>query len=121
MLLFENTHQDAQQLLAHAQFTTRHFAFESAHKHTKNKQQECKTEAMVTLSSTTSSSEPSKAKATYRRLPLDDPAAKRLTTSFVEVSSVALGARVVKASDEFFAEKENLIKVEVSHPDFPFD
>lgn len=52
--------------------------------------------------------------STYRQLPLDSPSAHRLTTSYVELSSAALGARVIRASDEFFAEKENLIKVEVS-------
>jgi hypothetical protein len=36
--------------------------------------------------------------------------------SFLEVSSVALGGKIVSFSDEFFADASNLLKVHVSSP-----
>lgn len=49
---------------------------------------------------------------TYTQIPLDKFQEEFKDTS-TEVSSVALGGRIVGFSDEFFAEAENLIKVEV--------
>jgi hypothetical protein len=47
---------------------------------------------------------------TYTQIPLDKFQEEFKDTS-TEVSSVALGGRIVGFSDEFFAEAENLIKV----------
>ena len=38
----------------------------------------------------------------------------RSSTLISEISSVALGGKIIAVSDEFFAEAENLLKVEVS-------
>lgn len=51
---------------------------------------------------------------TYTSIPLDQFQQEFKDTS-TEVSSVALGGRIVSFSDEFFAEAVNLLKVEVSH------
>ncbi|KAH7108484.1 allantoicase [Auriculariales sp. MPI-PUGE-AT-0066] len=48
----------------------------------------------------------------YTGIPLDD--FKSQFSTLVELSSVALGGRIVAVSDEFFAEAENLIKVEAA-------
>ena len=49
----------------------------------------------------------------YTKVPLDQFQREFKDTS-TEVSSVALGGRIVAFSDEFFAEATNLLKVEVS-------
>ena len=49
----------------------------------------------------------------YQKIPLDQFQQEFKDTS-TEVSSVALGGRIVSFSDEFFAEATNLLKVEVS-------
>jgi hypothetical protein len=58
------------------------------------------------------------AEPTYTRIPLSD-FQKEFKDTSTEVSSVALGGRIVGFSDEFFAEAENLIKVEVRPFSFP--
>jgi allantoicase len=50
---------------------------------------------------------------TYTSIPLEQFQQEFKDTS-TEVSSVALGGRIVSFSDEFFAEATNLLKVEVS-------
>lgn len=52
------------------------------------------------------------AMSAYTAVPLDEFQSEFKDTS-TEVSSVALGGRIVSFSDEFFAEADNLIKVEV--------
>lgn len=54
---------------------------------------------------------------TYTQVPLED-FQKEFKDTSTEVSSVALGGRIVSFSDEFFAEAENLLKVEVGLPRF---
>ena len=47
--------------------------------------------------------------------PLVSSVLGRNFTSAPEISSVALGGKIIAVSDEFFAAAENLIKVEVRH------